>query len=688
MTTITLPPPQLDPAAHAGSPARPAPPAQRHDPPWRLRRALRGRPGDPRWVRPSLLTLLGVTALLYLWDLGASGTANSFYAAAVQAGTKSWKAFFFGSFDSANAITVDKPPGSLWVMELSGRLFGFNSWSMLVPQALEGVASVGLLYAAVRRWSGPVAGLLAGAALAVTPAATLMFRFNNPDALLTLLLVAAAYCTVRAVEAARTTWLVLAGVAIGFGFLTKMGQALLIVPALGLVYLVAADTPLRRRVIQLLAAGVAMLASAGWWVAIVSVWPASDRPYIGGSTNNTVLNLVFGYNGLGRLFGGSGNGGGGGGTSTAGAGGMTSSGFGGSTGWTRLFRSEIAAEISWLLPAALLSLTIGLWLTRRAPRTDRTRAALLLWGGWLVVTGVVFSFMQGTFHPYYTVALAPAIAALVAITGRELWRRRAQFAARVSLAAVVAVTVVWAEVLLARTPSWLPGLRVLLAVTAVPVLGLLLLGGRPLRRSAAVVAAVAALSGLAGSSAYAVATASVPHTGSIPSVGPASSAGLLGGGRPSGGGSAPTGTAPSGGPGGFTPPTSTSSTSTTATASGSGGGGETANSALVTLLKATTTKWAAATIGSQTAAPLELSSGKAVMSIGGFNGGDASPTLAQFEAYVAQNQIRYFVASSGGGGAAGGGTGSQITAWVAAHFTSTTVGGTSVYDLNSAKTTG
>ena len=196
----------------------------------------------PTLVRLALGMLLAAAAALYLWDLGASGYANSFYAAAVQAGTQSWKALLFGSLDPGNSITVDKPPASLWIMALSGRIFGFNSWSLLAPQAVEGVLSVWLLFAAVRRWAGPAAGLIAGAALALTPVAALMFRFDNPDALLVLLLVAGAYCVVRAVEQASVGWLMLAGTALGFGFLTKMLQAFLVLPAFALVYLVAANT--------------------------------------------------------------------------------------------------------------------------------------------------------------------------------------------------------------------------------------------------------------------------------------------------------------------------------------------------------------------------------------------------------------------------------------------------------------
>ncbi len=198
---------------------------------------------------------------------------------------------------------MDKPPAALWVMEISARIFGVNSWSILVPQALEGVATVGLVFATVRRWFTPGAALLAGAVVALTPVATLMFRFNNPDALLTLLLTGAAYATVRAVEDGRSRWMVLAGTLVGFGFITKMLQAVILLPVLGLVYLLAGPPKLGRRVVQVVYAGVAMVVAGGWWVAAVQLTPAADRPYIGGSTDNNLLNLIFGYNGFGRLTG-------------------------------------------------------------------------------------------------------------------------------------------------------------------------------------------------------------------------------------------------------------------------------------------------------------------------------------------------------------------------------------------------
>lgn len=366
----------------------------------------RPRRGRAEWI--ALAVLLAATAGLYLWNLGAEGWANTYYAGAVRAMTQNWTAFFFGSTDAGNTVTVDKPPASLWVMALSARVFGLSSWSMLVPQALMGVGSVALLYAAVRRVAGPAAALLGGAVFALTPIAVLMFRYNNPDALLVLLLVAAAYATVRAVEKASTRWIMIAGALIGFAFLAKMMQAFVVIPALALTYLVAAPTGYLRRIRQLLAAGLAVVVSAGWWVAIAELWPASSRPYIGGSENNSVLDLTFGYNGFGRIFG---QGRGRLMEAPAGAqpppgmegavieGGGGFGGFGGAAGWTRLFGEQVGGQISWLLPAALVLLVVGLVLTRRTPRTDRMRASLLLWGGWTVVTAAVFSFARGSSTP-------------------------------------------------------------------------------------------------------------------------------------------------------------------------------------------------------------------------------------------------------------------------------------------------
>ncbi|MGN2641444.1 glycosyltransferase family 39 protein [Nocardia takedensis] len=421
-----------------------------------------------RWERPALVALLVATALLYLLGLHEAGWGNEYYAAAAQAGTDNLTAWLFGSHDAGNAITVDKPPAALWLMSLSARVFGVSGWSILLPQALLGIGSVALLTVTVCRWSGPVPGLLAGAALAATPVAALMFRYDNPDALLTFLLILTACCTVRAIDAEATrwwspstAWLVAAAVALGFGFLTKMLQAMLVAPALAAVFLLAAAGGLASRLLRLATAGLTLLVAGGWFVVLVELWPERNRPYIGGSTDNSLWELALGYNGLGRILGGHGNPGG---SDTPGP--PRTPAFGGETGPTRLFRDLMGTEVSWLLPAALLGLAAVLWLSRRAPRTDRTRASALLWGGWLLVTGLVFSYMSGVVHPYYTVALAPATAAAAATSAHLLWTRRAEPFARWSLSAIILLTGLWSAVLLARTPEWLPWLRWTIPLTA------------------------------------------------------------------------------------------------------------------------------------------------------------------------------------------------------------------------------
>jgi 4-amino-4-deoxy-L-arabinose transferase-like glycosyltransferase len=670
------------------------------------------------WQRAGLAALLIGTAIAYLWNLSESGYANSFYAAAVQAGTKSWKALFFGSLDSSNFITVDKPPASLWVMAISGRIFGFSSWSMLVPQALEGVAAVWLLYAAVRRWFGDLAGLAAGALFALTPVAALMFRFNNPDALLVLMMVAGAYCLTRSLEGASTRWLMAAGVMIGIAFLAKMLQAFLVLPAFSAVYLIAAPTGLWRRIRQLLAAGAALLLSAGWWVAIVALWPAGSRPFIDGSPDNNIFNLITGYNGLERIFSGGGPGGGGGGAN-----------FSGSTGVFRLFNDLMGGQGSWLLPASLIALAAGLWLRRRAPRTDRARAALLLWGGWLLVTAVVFSFGQGVIHTYYTVALAPAIGALVAIGGALLWPHRRSPAARALAAVTIGGTAAWAYVLLDRTPSWEPWLRVVVAVSAVLAVAGMLAGpalGRLGRRAGIAVAVLAAVAVLGGPLAYAAQTIGTAHTGSIPSAAPTVAGGFggdrrgSGSGAPSGSGRAASGPAGAGFPGGVAGPSSRAGNGGGfpgggRAASGRGlpggaggpGGATTVSSALTKALEQDPSRyrWVAATSGSESAASIELSTGgDPVMAIGGFNNNGGDLSLSAFEQYVAKGEIHYYIASGGGapgggrggapggdaasgpgggpgGGAGGGSSTSSITSWVESHFKAVEIGGQTVYDL-------
>lgn len=681
------------------------------------------RPGSrPSWSRPAFIALLLGTGVLYLWGLGAEGWANAYYSAAVQAGTKSWKAFFFGSLDASNAITVDKSPGFLWPMVISARIFGVNAWSILVPQALEGVASVGLLYAAVRRWTGDAGALLAGAILALTPVAALMFRFNNPDALLVLFLTAGGYAMVRALEAGKTGWLVSAGALVGMAFLAKMLQALLVVPAFGLVYLIAAPVGLGRRIRQLLLSALAMLVSAGWWIAILVLIPASSRPYIGGSQNNSILNLMFGYNGFGRLTGDEAGSVGGGATNGAGRWGFT--------GFLRLFNSAFGGQISWLLPGALVLLVAVLGLSWRANRTSRDRAAMVLWGSWLLITGLAISLGQGIIHPYYTVALAPAIGAVIGIGSTMLWRRH-DLAGRAALAVSIGVTAWWSWHLLGRTPAWHPGLRTGVLVGGV-VAAIALLAGRWLGRGPSIAAAsVALVATLAGPAAYTWATVSTTHAGAIPSAGPSGQGGF-GIGGPGGGGGFPGGgpqpAQPGGGlagglpqpgqtrggvaggrpplsqagggvPGGRPPLGQTGANGQ----DGRGGVGGILNSSkpseqLVQVLSANASRytWVAAAVSANQAAGYQLSTGQPVMAIGGFNGTDPSPTLGQFQQYVAEGKVHYFIGGGGGPGGAGGpggglggdrGTGSSISSWVAAHFTAQTIGGATIYDLTAPSST-
>ncbi|SEG46510.1 4-amino-4-deoxy-L-arabinose transferase [Actinacidiphila yanglinensis] len=705
-----------------------------------LHRIWRGKPEDPAWARPAFLGLLVATLVLYLYDLGASGYANSFYSAAVQAGSQSWKAFFFGSSDAANSITVDKPPAALWPMGLSVRLFGLGSWQILVPEALMGVATVGVLYAAVRRRFGPGAGLMAGAVLALTPVAALMFRFNNPDAMLALLMVTAVYLVLRAVEDARTKWLLLAGAVFGLAFLTKTLQAWLILPPLAVVYAFCAPTPLRRRLLQVLYAAVAMVVAGGWWVAIVELWPKSSRPYIGGSQDNSFLSLTFGYNGFGRITGNeTGSVGGGGGP------GGNGGGMWGATGIGRLFNSEMGGQIAWLLPAAFALLVAGLWITRRARRTSATRAAFLVWGGSLLMTFVTFSYMSGIFHQYYNIALAPYIAAVIGMGASLLWQRREHIAAASVLAITVAGTSVWAYALLHRSPDWHPWLRIALVVAgAVAALALLAgaLPGMATTRIGARLAVGTAVVGIAaalgGPVAYTLQTVGTGHEGSIVTAGPAVQGGMGGfpggGGVPGGGKGRAGGGFPGGGtspfgqgrtpgqgqgqlpgqgqfpgqgqggtPGqGQTPGQGTNGIPGGGTSGegaggfpGGGGGmgglldGAQVSSAMKSLLLKDAGKytWVAAAIGSQNQASYQLATQKPVMSIGGFNGSDPSPTLAQFEKYVADGRIHYFIGGgTGGGGSMGGSNASSaISSWVQSHYTAKTVGGTTVYDLTAPK---
>ena len=727
--------------------------------------------------------LLAACAIFFI-NLTASGYANEFYSAAAQAGSVSWKAFLWGSLDSGNAITVDKPPAALWLMALSVRIFGLNSFAILLPEALMGVATTYLLYATVRRYWGNWAGIVAGFIFMLTPVAALMFRFNNPDALLVLLMTGATHALLRSLEYAnhpsgnrkRTWWMVLAGALVGFGFLTKQLQVLLVLPGFALAFLLASPTDMVRRILDSLAAIGSMIVAAGWWVLLTVIVPASDRPYIGGSQRNSFLELTFGYNGFGRLTGSEegsvipGHGHEGGGMP---AGGGHGSDMWGQTGLNRLFSGEFGTQISWLAPLAFAGIVISLLVVGRAVRTDVRRASVIAFGGWLTVTWLIFSFMAGIFHQYYTVALAPALAAMVAIGAFSLWIARDKLCARIVTPILIAFTAFW-DFSLAGRSQWLPWLKwAILIIGLMGALGFALAGLLRIRRLALVALILSVIGLMAGPAAWTLYTISQGHMGSLVLAGPSLTSGSTGGGPGGMPGGAPGGGQHGGGQaGGMAPgnmqqgmpggdggamgsyqmgqdpmdqqgqsskqgqiPGGSSnslqalsmgsqgpgsmgqdSTGSHGGSSSSGapfmhsqprsksgfqdgpggrrmkggnllGGGRSSSKIVAKLEKASDSyRWAAATTGSQQAAGYQLASQKPVMAIGGFNGSDPYPSLEQFKQYVKGKQIHYYIAGEMGGHRMGGSdTATQISQWVAKHYTATTVDGVTVYDLTQQK---
>ena len=677
--------------------------------------------GPIDWIAVALLML--AATFVFFWNLTASGYANEFYSAAAQAGSKNWEAFLWGSLDAGNAITVDKPPASIWLMALSVRLLGLSSFAILLPQALMGVACTYLLYATVRRVWGNAAGIVAGIVFITTPVAALMFRFDNPDALLILLMLSAAACVLRGLELpadrhsnrVRTRWYAVAGLLIGLGFLTKQFQVLLVLPGFGLAMLLLSPTPWPRRLLDAVVALGAMVVGTGWWVLLTVLVPSGSRPYFGGSQTDSFIELTFSYNGLGRLTGNE-TGSVIPGASEALGGGQ--SGMWGETGLFRLWTNDFGDQITWLAPIAFAAIILGIiaatpakkgqvyfgrfYLGKRRHEVDpdivtRIRhAQIVIFGTWLVVTWLVFSFMAGIFHAYYTVALSPAIAVLVAICVASLLELRNRSWMPNITGLLIAITSAWDMALILRSGSfvWLGvciGVIGVVAGLALCIIGFWMQDCLPttwpltLKHGARGVATIGIVALLAGPIVWTACTISTGHTGSIVTAGPG---GSMGGGGPGGngapddvGGTAADGSSsesvPNGGNG--------------ATPDGGSGllSGTSANDSLIGLLtqNASDYRWAAATTGSQNAASYQLASELPVMAIGGFNGSDPAPTLDEFKAYVAQGLIRYYIASGGMGGGMGGtqmggsSAASEIAEWVAQNYTAQTVGNTTVYDL-------
>ena len=648
---------------------------------YRVNKELDNRSWFEKWMLPVLLALTGA---LYLFGALHNGMANSYYAAAVQAASQDWTAWLFGSLDAANYVSVDKPPLATMLMGLSARLFGFSSFSMLLPSVLAGVGSVWLVYGAVKRQFGFASAVIAGSVLAFTPVAALMFGFNNPDAILTLMLTASCYAFLRSLEGKRPLlWLGLAALFTGLAFNTKMLQGLMVLPAMALVYLVFARPPIVTRLLHVMFAGVITTMSTLWWSVLVWLTPAGSRPWVGSTNDNNIWSLIFGYNGLGRLLGGHGGGGGpGGGTPPSGGiGGTTTlqtagsttqtmadgagmmpggmgggpggghgpggTGFGGQTGIFRIFNNDFGPNIAWLLVLALAGGGLMLWILRKTPRTNRGRAAVIFWMLWLLIHIVIFSMTSGVIHPYYVVVMAPVVAALVGISLPFLWgayTRRKPYAWLLPL--LVGVTAVIAVMILgyAGTMTWLMWIVGLLGLTGMIGLLVNLYAPRRWLQNLAIITAIAACT--LAPTVYTLATVNVAHTGSIPMAGPSSTA-----------------------------------------MRGSNNETSQANSQLVQYLlqHQNGATWLVAVASANESAAIQLTSGQPVMAVGGFNGSDTPLTLEQFKQLVKVGKVKYYaIGSHGRGGGGPGGGNNEIAAWVKQTGTVVNYGGSDVtlYELS------
>jgi 4-amino-4-deoxy-L-arabinose transferase-like glycosyltransferase len=618
------------------------------------------------WPPPELTGLLVLAAALYLWSLSRNGFANEYYSAAVRSMTQSWHAFLYGSFDSSGVMTVDKPPLALWIQALSAKVFGYGSWSMLVPQALMGVGSVALVWDLTRRRFGRAAGFAAGLALAVTPIAVAISRHNNPDALLVLCVIAAVWFVLRGLEDGRTRWLVLAGVSVGLGFEAKMAAALLVVPALVAAWLWVAPRGRIAAARQLGLAGIAMTAVGLAWPVLMWLTPAADRPWVSGTSDNSIWSLIFGYNGLGRLFGqqgapGAAGGGGGGGA------------FGGDPGVLRLLNESLGGQGGWLLGFAIVA-GIGVAALSRLRRDDPRTGWAIAVGGAFLTTAVAFSQASGIFHPYYMSQLAPFTAALVgAGVGVIL---RGGMPARVIGPLAIAGGIVTELIVLGKNPGqlgWVPALLIVVGGMAVVALALWpgLTGNL---RVAAVVAAMGAL--LLAPSAWAVQTLDHPTSGTFPAGGPAGTSRGGPGGR-GGFGGAGGAAGPRGLPGGQVP----------GAQGGFGGGGRggfggDTQSLTAALDYIGQQGGGTLAVSSQSGAAGQLiSTGADVAAIGGFSGNESQVSVDWLADAVQSGQIRWVLTGGGRGGISDGRIGStQVMAAVQQVGTATSVDG--LYDLS------
>jgi 4-amino-4-deoxy-L-arabinose transferase-like glycosyltransferase len=426
------------------------------------------------WPQGAILTLIvALAALAYGWGM-SHDALEPYYEASVRSMSSNAHDFLYGAVDPAGTLTLDKLPGALWVQAIFVALFGFHTWAMVLPQAIEGVLTVVFLYRAVARLAGRSAGLVAAAVLAASPAVVALDRGNIGDSLMILLLVLAADATSAAVVSGRSRSLVLAGVWVGLAFQAKMIQAWLVLPALALAYLISGPGAASRRWRQVGVAGPVTGAVSVSWMALVSVTPAGYGPYVDGSTNDSWFQQVFVYNGLNRL---------GGETplqTLAGQNIGTSLVTVAPASPWRLLSGYLGLDTGWLLLAAVVVAAASFVALRRAPRMDPRRASLILWVSWLVVIGAAFS--AGTsINPYYTAALAPAVAAILGIGVGIAWSTRSRFVPLVA-GVVVIVSVAYAVWLLpsmaSRSPSWLRPAAIVVGVAGLGLVAFAWLGRR------------------------------------------------------------------------------------------------------------------------------------------------------------------------------------------------------------------
>lgn len=621
-------------------------------------------PRTPPRVFAALAALLLVAGVVYAAGIPL-GLVHNYYGPAVYSMSQNWTAWFWGAQDPAAMLTLDKLPGAFQLQALSARIFGYSTWSVLLPQVVAAVAAIGVLFATVRRWLGPYAALAASVALATTPIVAALAHSQIVDTWLMLLLVCAAWAWTRAVQSGRLGWLLLAGFFVGCAFNVKMVQAWGVLPALALGYWLFAPGTRGRRTVQVLAAGAVTAVVSLWWLVVATIVPAGQRPWIDGSAANSAWEMVFGYNLFTRY------------TDTAGT-------PGGTTGWDYLITGDVATQAGWLYPLALLGLVGGLWWTRRSPRTDPVRAGLVMWGLWLAAHTVAFSLGRVA-HSFYVEAIAPSIAALATagvVLGWRAWRdgRRSGWLLPTALVATLAWTV-WLQ---SRYPTFLPWLTpIVLALGAVGLFALSFTrsGRTPHRAAAPVAAGVLAASVLLAPGAWAASTMVAGYSGS--NIGPAAGPVQSMGGPPMAGdtptdrglGQPQPGWAPGpvqsmgGSPmAGGTPRDRGMGQPQPGSAAGpggmpGGGGGNAQASTTLGWIRANDpgSRFELAVIGSQGGGDYILAGGK-VLPIGGFTGSMPNVTAEQLATMVANGDLHYVLLGRGGGG--GGAANSALTSWV------------------------